>query len=283
LISPKKLITKSFELEPKLQFIMKNILALSILLVVFLANTCNEYEQVAIQSVQIDYNVIPVWYFLKTGKPEKAKEAAVNLNTYLTLLHEEYKCLFQDKGTEEVFTDLENAMMHLHYLIERAQYEIAIDQAYMIVFKLSDWRSTVENEHFIDIVWDFGRSYENAKQVINDVELCLLEWRDFEKMAIDLEDSWARVEGANVNEYLSELFTEKERTQYDFLVKTIASCIEDFDYAMMAADREEVAEFCNDIEPAYVQLIGMFGEFEPYLKPLPDLDWEDIQITVINE
>jgi len=27
----------------------------------------------------------------------------------------------------------------------------------------------------------------------------------------------------------------------------------------------------------------MFGEFEPYLKPLPDLDWEDIQITATAE
>lgn len=262
---------------------MKKILALSILLIVFLANTCNEYEQVAIQSVEIDYNVIPVWYYLKIEQPEKAKEAAVSLNTYLTLLHEEYKCLFQDKGTEEVFTDLESAMMHLHYLIDRAQYETAIAQAYMIVFKLSDWRSTVENEHFIDIVWDFGRSYENAKQVINDVELCLLEWHDFEKMAMDLNETWARVQGANVDEYLSEHFTEKDYAQYKVLVKTIESCIDDFNYTLMAADREEVSEFCNYIEPAYVQLVGMFGEFEPYLKPLPDVNWEDIQITATAE
>ncbi len=261
---------------------MKKILALSILIVVFLANTCNEYEEVSIQSVEIDYNVIPVWYYLKINQPEKAKEAAVSLNTYLTLLHEEYKCLFQDKGTEEVFSDLENSMMHLHYLIDRAQYETAIAQAYMIVFKLSDWRSTVENEHFIDIVWDFGRSYENAKQVINDVELCLLEWHDFEKMAMDLNATWGNVQRANVEGYLSEFFNEKERTQYDFLVNTIESCIDDFNATLLAADREEVAEFCNNIEPAYVQLIGMFGEFEPYLKPLPDVDWDDIQITAIK-
>jgi len=262
---------------------MKKILALSTLLMIFLANTCNEYEQTMIQSVEIDYNVIPVWYYLKTGQPKQAKKAAVSLNTYLTILHQEYVCLFEDKGTEEVFTDLEDAMMHLHYLIDRAQYEMAIDQTYMIVFKLSDWRSTVENEHFIDRIWDFGRSYENAKQVINDVELCLLEWHDFEKMTQDLNDSWLRVKNAHVDDYLSDFFDEKEKTQYDFLIKTIESCIDDFNYTLMAADREEVAQFCNKIEPAYVQLVGMFGQFEPYLTPLPDLDWEDIQITSTNQ
>jgi|GEM_PF-1017036 len=262
---------------------MKKILVISILAILFVANTCNEYEYSPPNSVEIDYNLIPVWYYLKTGQPKQAKKVAVSLNTYLTILHHEYKSLFQEKGTEEVFTDLESAMMHLHYLIDRAQYEMAIDQTYMIVFKLSDWRSCTEDEHFIDRIWDFGRSYENAKQVINDAELCLLEWHDFEKMSQDLNDSWSRVKDAHIDEYLSEFFDEKEKTQYKFLVETIENCIDDFNYTLMAADREEVAQFCNKIEPAYVQLVGMFGKFEPYLKPLPDLDWENIQITVINE
>jgi len=262
---------------------MKKILAITILAVLFIANTCNKYEYTPLNSVQIDYNLIPIWYYLKTGDAESAKKASISLNTYLTLLHEEYKCLFEDLGSEEVFDDLETAMIHLHYLIDRAQYETAIAQSYMIVFKLSDWRSCTENEHFIDRIWDFGRSYENAKQVINDVELCLLEWHDFEKMSQDLNDSWLRVKSAHIDGYLSEFFDEKERTQYKFLVETIENCIDDFNYTLMAADREEVAQFCNKIEPAYVQLVGMFGEFEPYLKPLPDLDWEDIQITLVNE
>lgn len=258
---------------------MKNVFALSLFPLLLLFNTCNnEYQQ--LQSVEIDYNVIPVWYYLKTKDVEKAEKASVSLNIYLTLLHEEYASLFQAMGTEEVYGDLESVLLVTHHLIEKGQYEEAMSHLHLAIFKLSDWRACTDNEHFIDRIWDFGRSYENTRHAISDVALCLLEWNDFEKMVLDMNNFWGRVKSANAASFLTEKFSEKELGQYDFLVSTIEDCIEDFNEMVMYADREEVADFCNKIEPAYVQLVAMFGDFEPYLKPLPDdIEWKDILIT----
>ncbi len=251
------------------------------LAVALLSNTCNEY--LPLQSVEIDHNIIPVWYHLKTGNVKKAEEASVSLNTYITLLQQEYKVLFQSTGSEEVYEDLESLLLHVHYLIDKAEYDDAITQLYVATFKLSDWRACTEQEHFIDRIWDFGRTYENTRQSINDIQLCLMEWKDFEKMALDMNNYWGRVKSADAEEYLSEIFTEKELVQYDFLLNTIEDCIEDFNNTIMYGDREEVATFCNKIEPAYVQLVAMFGDFEPYLKPLPrDIEWKDILITTAS-
>ncbi len=257
---------------------MKQIFFVIIMLSLLLSNTC--HEDLSLQSVELDHNLIPVWYYLKTGEHEKAEEASVSLNTYLYLMAEEYESLFQLTGSEDIYKDMESLLLHTHYLIDRGLHKEAIEQLYIASFKLSDWRSCTDNEHFIDRIWDFGRSYENTKQAVNDVELCLLEWHDFEEMVLDMNNFWGRIKSADATDYLSEIFTEKELVQYNFLIKTMDNCLEDFNENTMYADREESADFCNKIEPAYVQFVAMFGDFEPALKPLHEnVDWENLLIT----
>jgi len=225
------------------------------LVLVLQVDQCDYEIETPKNTVIFNQLFIPIWTSLQLNNPEDAEQYAKQINLFDHKFDNQ-----QDYGetwTEHIPSDLSV----LEEAITNKEYENAKELANCIMDELHLWHEANNQNYYFDKVWDFARCYRDLNTVINDVYLSLYEWNDLEHFITEMNDSWQVLLTTPI--YLDGYHFEEdpEVRKLEEYKRAISLCLQEFNSQLKDADREVLANRCNEIEENLVLMVSFFGNF----------------------
>ncbi len=242
---------------------MKNLYYFFTIAFFLLVSTACNKDDVVKDMVEFDRAFIPAYYYSSLGNLESAEKS-------MFLLDAKYQKFNAKYGNKKPQSDDWNESIRLvgAWLEEtkcalkdgnaqRAQ--IQLDHARYELMDLR-WRENV-NDYYLDYVWDLEASIDVVVQTSSDPMIELLSWNEFEPMCNEVLISWMNLKQRPIDHALFECSEGMDR-EVNFQKEKLNYAINNFEYAMGSADRCDITEAALALEPAYLNFMAMFGDFE---------------------
>ncbi len=242
---------------------MKNTLSCLSLLFIFVLVGCDGKEHLKKDMLQFDRALIPVFYYTSVGDFSSAQKAMYPLRSnwehYQSIHHLKDKRL---EGWEETIRRIGDWLDEVDCALEEMDAYRAIVQLDHARYELVDLRLRENiDDYFLDYLWDFEASMYTAIDVANDPMIDLLEFNEFTLLTDEVMEAWNIVLRKGFDKDLFELNTEqtgKLNDQKDKLTDAVFLLLK----AVETADRCQFADAAIALEPAYLNYLVMFGDFE---------------------
>jgi hypothetical protein len=214
--------------------------------------------------IQFDRAFIPVFYYTSVGDVEAAEIAMYPLRAkwqhYQSIYHRQEREWSEDwkENIRMVGAWLDDANCALQ---EKDAYRalIQLDHAR---YELVDLRSRAHvQNYYLDYLWDMEASMYYAIETATDPMIDLLEFNEFQMMSEDVSKAWALVLQKSIDEGLFPFGYEESR-QLDERKNKLDLTVNALLKAVNTADRCQFAEAAQAIEPAYLNYLALFGDFE---------------------
>jgi hypothetical protein len=214
--------------------------------------------------IQFDRAFIPVFYYTSLGNVEAAEAAMYPLRAkwqhYQSSYHRQEREWSEDwkENIRMVGAWLEDANCALQ---EKDAYR-ALVQLDHARYELVDLRSRAHvQNYYLDYLWDMEASMYYAIETATDPMIDLMEFNEFKMMSEEVSKAWVLVQQKSIDEGLfpdiagQNLLLDERKSKLGMAVNDLLQSVK-------TADRCQFAEAAQAIEPAYLNYLALFGDFE---------------------
>ncbi|MEM1321873.1 MAG: hypothetical protein AAGG75_16555 [Bacteroidota bacterium] len=241
---------------------MRSFLQPLLIVLFFFVGACNA-PLLKQEMVQFDRAFIPVFYYSYVGDVESAQKA-------LPLLQRQWQKVRMDfEQASTASDDWQESIRLIGAWIEEAHCALRDGEAERALFQLDHaryelmdlrWREGI-NDYYLDYAWELEATIDIAISTSSDPMLKLLDWKEFVAISEDVNSSWQALQAQTVDQQLyrikgAKMLLLKERQQ------AMNTAILNFLRSVESADRLEFAATAKALEPAYLNYINLFGDFE---------------------
>ena len=233
-------------------------------LVLFLLTISScEDKHVRNDMIKFDRAFIPVFYYTSIGDLPAAEKAMYPLMSRWQ--HYQSPAHFVNKESK----DWNETVRLIGAWLEGANCALQEKDAYRALiqldharYELADLRFRSDmDDYYLDYVWDLEASMYMVIDVANDPLIDLLEFNEFELLSEELEKAWINVMNNSYDDGLIECTPDELRYinyQKEKFNLALLGLFESID----SADRCRFADAALALEPAYLNFMARFGDFD---------------------
>ena len=250
---------------------MKVILKLSLILVLAFGARVVEAQDVQKAMVQFDQAFIPVWFYTHEGEILKAKASIFPLEFQWQQFRMKYAKAVEAEEWQFTFDRIDDWLADAYYAIDRNQLEVAFNQLEFVKYELRQLRRLYGIDYYLDELYDFQDALAVLMEATVDPAMSLMDWNEFEDLADAVHLQWR---GIMSHYFDAELhgFSDAERALYQAKQEKLERALARFTDLVKYADQEALAAAGTELEPAYYELLRLFGRSSvppPYLALSP--------------
>ncbi len=243
---------------------MKNIFRIQFVFLLLLTTvSCNNNTHIKKDMAGFDRAFIPVFYNTTLGD----FKAAQNAMYVLRGKWQHYQSDFHPKAGES--EDWKETIRMIGAWLEETECALEEGDAYRALIQLDHARYELVDlrlranidDYYLDYLWDFEMSMYAVIDVANDQMIDLLEFNEFEVLVKEVQMAWKDLDERDLNKRLFDLHRGK-LPEWNFRKERLGHTVKLLLEAVETADRCLFADAALDIEPAYLDYMAMFGNFE---------------------
>lgn len=243
-----------------MKFLLKTII-LFILLIVL--NSCGDTTIVKEEMIQFDRAFIPAWYYAYKGDLDGAQRAMIPLTRKWQQFQKQYSDPIYGRGDWKESVRLTGEWLEeAQCAIEDGDTRRASVQLDHARYELMDLRYLYEiDDYYLDAVWNLETTIAVAIETAKDRKLKLLEWEMFVDLSEGVNDTWQDLLRMPFDPAVFEL-NEAEILLHARRKNDLNKAIENYLNAVDTADGDQFEIAAINMEPAYLNFMMTFGDFE---------------------
>ena len=223
-------------------------------------NGC-DLQDIREDMVRFDQAFIPLWAHAQEGNVQKAKAAVFFLEFQWQQLRVKYQFAAEDDEWQETFRRVNDWLGDVYYAVDANRMDLALNQLEHVRYELQQLRRQYHIDYFLDHLYDFQEEVAVLTEASNDEMLCMLEWPEFEELAVSALNHWRRIMIHPFDAAFYGLDAEEERLYQAYRVEMEEVLINFLD-VVESADREAIATESFHLEAAFMPLLRLFGDFQ---------------------
>jgi hypothetical protein len=240
---------------------MKTLLSISLGIALIFNNFNCQPADVKKSMVHFDQAFLPVYKYTYEGNMHEAKQAIFYLEFQWQKLRNQHEFAKQDRAWRNAFSQTDDALGSAYFAIDKNDPRLALQHLETAKNALIHLREQYRIDYYPDYLYDFQRAANLVTEVSADQMLCRMGWGELEDMAQAATDAWRDAQHQPVDIALYELDSEK-LIQLKDKMQVVSAALDDVHQALESADRVAVAKACKKLEPAYLEVLWMFGSFD---------------------
>ncbi len=238
---------------------MKAIIRISALAIVALLFTSNTRTDIRSSMVRFDQAFLPALEYTLRGDIQQAKRAVFYLEFQWRKLRSRLDNRYPGEGRH--LSRIDDWLGDAYYAIDANCPVTAANQLEHVKYELMVLRDRHDIDYYLDGLFDFQGGLETVAEAAGDEMLCLMEWAEFVALTEALEREWLGIRHRPFDAALYEFDAAKlRRLRYE--QQRMADALENFAKAVEKADRRKVEEASKALEPAFDEVLRLFGNYE---------------------
>ncbi len=231
-----------------------------ILFILFTFTSCK--ERLVKDMMQFDQAFIPAFYYVYKNDVDKAQIAMLQLNRQWQTFNTKYtdKVVFSESWQESIRL-IDQWLEGSNCALKDGHLEEALFQLDHARYEMADIRWRANIPYYLDYVWDLEGAIDVAVQTATDPMIDLMDWRDFVEISGEVQDAYIQLSLQTIDKQLLHSSTINpplfKKRQLELKEK-----IDAFITAVDCADGCLFAEAAQQLEPAYLNFLMLFGDFE---------------------
>ena len=222
-------------------------------------------ETIQADIIRLDQAFIPVWYHSQLGNVDEALQANLVLQYEWKAFQSKYEDIspvnfeWQDAfgrinaWLDQVSCDLEDKDLSFAFIhLEHAKYE------------LISFHQKFGFHYFLDDLHDFHESLAYLQEIINDDQLCLLEWNEFEDLVKLAFENWKTLFPINTHQYAA-LPDPMKQLNVDFYTNILSQELSTIQKLMVEANQKPLQGPISALDEISLEIIACFGDFNTLL------------------
>jgi hypothetical protein len=208
---------------------------------------------------QFDRAFIPVLIYSYEGDAYQAKRAVFYLDFHWQKLRN--RCQHNLPGEAEALQRISEWLGDAYYAIDADYPLLAANQLEHVKYELMELRSRQGIAYYLDLLYEFHSNLDLLTEAAQDETLCRLEWEEFEQLLRLAQRQWAQICRQPLDAALFRFDEEKVNrlAQRQLILK---EALGQFAEAADCADRLEIAASSQALQPAFMEVLRLFGAFE---------------------
>ncbi len=239
---------------------MKTIIKISALAIVALLMTSHR-PNVDIRSsmVRFDQAFLPALEYTLRGDGHEAKRAVF----YLEFEWRKLRSRLQHRYPEErqFLSRIDDWLGDAYFAIDANCPVTAANQLEHVKYEMMELRDRKGIDYYLDDLYDFQGGLEVLAEAAADEMLCLMEWPEFVALSDDLQREWAAIQQKPFDAALYE-FDAGDVRQLRYQQQSMKEALDNFAKAVDSAQRDEIEQASQALEPAFGQVLHLFGNFD---------------------
>lgn len=260
---------------------MKTLLTLTIASVILCANINCQSVDARKGMVHFDQAFLPVMMHVYKGDMYQAKKAVFYLDFQWQKLRNQYEFARKESQWRDAFQNIGERLGDAYAAIDGNNAKIAFAQLEQVKDEFITLRERFGIDYYLDYLYDFQAATNTLMETSEDEMICLLQWEDLEQMALETNQAWQDVRFQPIDVELYELDIEKA-SLLKAKMQVMTTVINNLNKAIDSANRAEVAKACKKIEPAFVEILWVFGNFDASATYYADNKSESIGNQIIR-
>lgn len=240
-----------------MKYLLRSVLALAL---VFSTYSC-DVQDLKEDMVQFDQAYIPVWAYAYEGNAPKAKAAVFYLEFQWQRLRGKYERSVPEESWQETFRRVNEWLGDVYYAIDANELPLALSQLEHVRYEMQQLRRAYHVDYFLDDLYDYQDELAILTEAANDERLCMLEWAEFEELAVAALQRWRNLMVRPFDAGFYGLDAEEERL-YEVYKLEMETALIAFADIVETADREAIAAESCHLEGTFVPLLRLFGNFK---------------------
>ena len=238
---------------------MKAIIRISALTMMALLFTSFANTDIRSRMVGFDQAFIPALEHTLQGDVHQAKRAVF----YLEFQWRKLQVPLQHRYPEErlALSRISNWLGDAYYAIDANCPVTAANQLEHVKYEMMVLRDRHGIDYYLDDLYDFQGKLELVAEAATDEMLCLMEWSEFVALTHELQREWSSIQRKPFDAALHEFDADQAR-QLRHYQQSMAKALGAFAKAVNSAQRKDVALASRQLEPAFEQVLHLFGNFE---------------------
>lgn len=222
--------------------------------------------------LRFDQIFIPAWFYTRESETHKAKQAVFSLEFQWQKVRQTYATMLPP--TAELRQTLEttgNWLADAYLAIDNNQPALANNLLEHAQYELRQLRSLHRIAYCLDPWFDMLEAITQVAEILNDPQLCLLEWETVEAEVEKTNGLWKKVLQQSLDarrfNWSAEQSARMRRLRQDINGKMIA-----LDRAMSTADQDIAMQAAREAEASFLKALRLFGNFaiESYFAEQPN-------------
>ncbi len=240
---------------------MKALLPITLLVTLLFSTLQCQPVEVRKGMAQFDQAFLPVLLYAYAGDMHQAKRAIFYLEFRWQRLQDQSSYYTnKDKDWRETFERINQWLGDAYYAIDANCQDIALAELEHVRYELLTLRERQHLDYYLDYLYNFQYSTDVLRETAGDEMLCLLEWGDLEQQAATMNTYWQQVLAQTVDADMFELDAQKLGLLQQRL-RDMSHIMAQINTALDAADRRLVEAACEKIEPTFLDILRVFGNF----------------------
>lgn len=240
---------------------MKTLLSITLGITLVFNNFFCQPAGIQKSMVHFDQAFLPVYKYAYEGNMNEAKQAIFFLEFQWQQLRNQHEFARQDANWRNAFSKTDKALGDAYYAIDDNNSRLAFEKLEVAKNAMMALREQYRIDYYLDYLFDFQEAAQLVTETSTDQMLCLMGWGELEDMAQAATNAWRDAQHEPVDVALYELDSEKLMLLKDKM-QVVALALDDMNAAMESANRAKVATACKKLEPAYLEVLWMFGNFD---------------------
>ncbi len=259
---------------------MKSLITLSIVGFLLFTNFVCQPIDVRKSMVHFDQAFLPVLMHTYKGDMHQAKRAVFYLEFQWQKLRNQHEFIRPEPEWQDAFRRIDEWLGDAYTAIDANDAKLAMAQLEHVRYEFMELRERFRINYYLDYLYDFQASAELLTETAGDEMLCLMAWEELEQMAMDANAAWRDVQYQPVDAVLYELDAEK-LARLDDHMQRVTGLMKNLNAAIETADRAEVAQACKKLEPAFTEVLWVFGNINASTTYYAERKADNININAI--
>ncbi len=209
--------------------------------------------------VHFDQAFIPVYTYAYEGDIYQAKRAVFFLEFQWQKLRNQYEGYLAEEA--EAMRRIDAWLGDAYYAIDANRMQMATSQLEHVKYEFMMLRETYGLDYYLDRLFDFQADLELLTEAANDEMLCLMEWDEYEFFLEQTRQEWASIQKLPFDAELYE-FDAAQLRQLRTQQKNMEDVLKQYTATLGQANRQAIAEASRELQPAFFELLKLFGKFE---------------------
>lgn len=225
---------------------------------VFWAANCQTPE-IHKPMAQFDQAFLPVLIYSYEGNAHQAKRAVFYLDFQWQKLRN--RCLYSLPQEEEALRRIGDWLGDAYFAIDANAPNLAANQLEHVKYEFMELRSRHGIDYYLDQLYGFHANLSLLAEAANDEALCLMDWEEYEQLLYQTQGQWAQIcrQPIDAELYGFDMDKTNRLIQRQLIMKEV---LDGFAASAACADRLEMAKSSNALQPAFLDVLKLFGAFE---------------------
>lgn len=238
---------------------MKAMIRISALTMMALLLTSFTKTDLRSHMVRFDQAFLPTLEHTLRGDVFEAKRAVF----YLEFQWRKLRTRLQHRypGERLALSRIDGWLGDAYYAIDANCPVTAANQLEHVKYEMMVLRDRHDIDYYLDDLYDFQGGLELVAEAAADEMLCLMEWSEFVALTHELRGEWRSIQRKPFDAALYEFDADQVR-QLRHYQQSMAKALDAFAKAVDSAQREDAELASQKLEPAFEQVLHLFGNFE---------------------